>query len=223
MQKKHTKRKPQRGSHPTEARILTWSLSVDLKVLEMTWGHDGPMRGSPEPVVLFAAYLVAKTGAPRVKPLGRAIARFAADGPFPSSMQPSAPATITAKLRATNHDRVLVLAVALEEDSGSDVRRVHALFEESARLRFWESDAREPAPVAIGESLVLPTSLPPFATRVHLMCDEDDLRDSCGGDDWIGAHAVVVEPSRSEETFRAQFVSADGKNDWTAMLHVAVR
>ena len=83
-----TKTAPVTPPAPPAPRMKPWKIAVELTMLEIAAGHDGLFRGAPEPVILLGAVLVAQSGAPRVKPLGRALIRLAPEGRFPLAVAP---------------------------------------------------------------------------------------------------------------------------------------
>lgn len=207
---------------PNEASIQTWRLSLDLTSLEMAKGHDGLLRGDPEPVILFSAFHVTTHAALHARALGRELVRLAPQGRFPLVVAPPKRATLRSPIRGIDRDRIVVVAFALEEDSGEDVTRLYTQLTDSSKIRLWDEGAPEPSPASIIELAARPPSTPPEASRMNALDDRADLRDACTGDKFIGAGALILSPHRAEERFRVRFVSQDHRNDWTALFTVSM-
>lgn len=203
---------------PSAPSIQTLKLGFELCSLEIAQGHDGLLRGAPEPVIVLSAFHVTTGGGPRVRPLGRELVRFLPRGRFPLVVAPPSRSVLKARARCHEGDRVILLAVAIEEDSGADLERVYTHIQDLARIRVWEADAAEPSPVMMADLGALPASTPPFAARVHVLDDGADLRDACEDDEIIGAGLLIIAPHRSEDVYRIRFISEDRKNDWTAVV-----
>ncbi|WP_437730584.1 hypothetical protein [Sorangium sp. So ce1335] len=210
--------------------MRSFRLRLDLTGLEIASGHDGLLRGAPEPVLLFAAYLLvppdpdAPAGLTPPRPLGRTLVRFnAPQGRFPTVLTLRAPITFKARARAREHDRILLLALAVEEDTGREVERLYAHLADAKHLRLWDLEAAVPSPSTAAELGAAPYLREPAApVRVGVLDDRGDLRDTCREDDYVGACAVIVSTARHEDALRFHFVSADGRNDWTAVTTVNV-
>ncbi|WP_437509407.1 hypothetical protein [Sorangium sp. So ce1099] len=217
-------------SAPAARRVRSFRLRLDLTGLELASGHDGLLRGAPEPVLLLAAYLLfpAAPGAPAgltpPRPLGRTLVRFSQPaGRFPAVLALRAPVAFSARARAREDDRILLLALAVEEDTGKEVERLYAHLADAKHLRLWDLEAPVPSPSTPAELIAAPY-LREHATpaRVGVLDERGDLRDTCRDDDFVGASAAVVSTARHEDALRFHFVSADGRNDWTAVTTVSV-
>ncbi|HZF54531.1 MAG TPA: hypothetical protein VE093_38050 [Polyangiaceae bacterium] len=228
------KRKPPRKSGPVSApreHIHTFRLRMELTSLELASGHDGLLRGMPEPVVLLGAFLLASG---RALPLGRCLVRLSSpSGRFPTTVTPPEPAVLRAKGRAISSARIAVLALAVEEDDGGDVERIYAHLAEAKNVRVWDLEESVPSPASLAELLSGPEAhglpvaatplLPhPVVTRVGVVVDGADLRDVCKEDELVGAGLFLISTTRLEEAVRVHFTSGDQKNDWTAALSVSV-
>ncbi|WP_437597546.1 hypothetical protein [Sorangium sp. So ce590] len=215
---------------PPAKRVRSFRLRLNLTALELASGHDGLLRGAPEPVLLVAAYLLfppdpgapARLTAPR--PLGRTLVRFSApQGRFPVVLTLRAPISFKARARAREDDRVLLLALAVEEDTGKEVERLYAHLADAKHLRLWDLDAPVPSPSTLAELIAAPYLRDHAApVRVGVLDDRGDLRDTCRADDFVGACAAVVSTARHEDALRFHFVSEGGRNDWTAVTTVSV-
>jgi hypothetical protein len=119
---------------------------------------------------------------------------------------------------------LVIVAVALEEDSGKDVAALYADLGHPARLGLWDPAAELPEPRALEELVQLAPSLVPEADRISLLRDGVALERAVTADDWVGSLLLRVSlAERSEQSYRFQFVSPDEQNDWTLDLGVRVR
>ncbi|WP_165374399.1 MULTISPECIES: hypothetical protein [Sorangium] len=220
--------------------MRSFRLRLGITALELASGHDGLLRGAPEPVLLVAAYLLfppdpgapppapptpgAPAGLTLPRPLGRTLVRFSAPrGRFPAVLTLRGPLSFKARARARENDRILLLVLAVEEDSGKEVERLYAHLADAKHLRLWDLDAPVPAPSTLAELIAAPYLQGHAApVRVGVLDDGGDLRDTCRGDDFVGASAALVSTSRHEDALRFHVVSADGRNDWTAVTTVSV-
>jgi len=188
-------------------------IRIELRQLELAKGHDGFLRGSPEPVLLVGAYLLEED---RVRVLDRSICRVATPNRFPCSVAPKEPELIARWIDYKRPARVALLLLALEEDGGGDVERIYAALERHADIAVWPWDEPVPAPRALHE-------LDLGQLRVNVMVEGIDLNQSCASDEWVDAAAIVLQ-SRSPQvlTRRVHLVSPDRRNDWTAELGLYV-
>jgi hypothetical protein len=215
---------------PPARRARSFRLRLNVTALEIASGHDGLLRGAPEPVLLVAAFLLvppaqeAAAGLTPPRPLGRTLIRFSSpEGRFPAVLSLRAPVLFKARARAREDDHILLLALAVEEDTGKDVERLYAHLADARHLRLWDLDAPVPSPSTPAELIAAPY-LQAHATpaRVGVLDDGGDLRDTCRDDDFVGAAAALVSTARHEDALRFHLVSADGRNDWTAVTTVSV-
>ncbi|HLM75008.1 MAG TPA: hypothetical protein VK459_20000 [Polyangiaceae bacterium] len=222
---------PKKASASLEQRIRIHSfrLRMELTALELASGHDGLLRGLPEPVILLGVFLVANA---RALPLGRCLVRMNPPvGRFPLTVTPPQPAVLRAKGRASASARIAVLAIAVEEDAGKDVERIYAHLAEGKNVRVWNLEDAVPSPTSLAELVPGPEGSPvaasallphPVATRVGVVVDGAELRDVCEDDELVGASLFLIPTTRQEEGFRVHFTSGDKKNDWTALISVSV-
>lgn len=236
MSRKRKRKKPApkgaalASSEPRE-RIHSFRLRMELTALELASGHDGLLRGMPEPVILLGVFLLANA---RALPLGRCLVRLNQPvGRFPTTVTPPQPAVLRAKGRASASARIAVLAIAVEEDAGKDVERIYTHLAEGKNVRLWNLEDTVPSPAALAELVqgpeapgslaASPAPVPhPVAVRVGVVADGADLRDLCKEDDLVGASLFVIPTTRQEEGFRVHFTSGDKQNDWTALISVSV-
>ncbi len=153
--------------HPQ--RVST--LAVSLPRLTIAKGHDGLFRGSPEPTLLVGVFLTDEGPRP-ARTIARGIWRFQSPSSYPSEVATKGDGKVKAELVVARPGHVAVLAVAVEEDAGSDIRDIFAAMEDAARFERWRCDDKIPTP------LELPELTDQFAQpcSVHLQLDHVDLR-----------------------------------------------
>jgi hypothetical protein len=190
-----------------------------LTCLEIARGHDGFLRGKPEPVVIVAAYLVDGT---TTYVVGRMLHRFKVTQPFPSEARSEATAlpmsTVTVPDETT--PRWVVLAIALEEDGGKDVQRLYGAVERYRALTVWTPDTRDVDPLPLH---ALPETEDWNVPReVELSVEGATESALCQSDKWIGAVCwrIRARGGSKKSRFRLPFLAADGRNDWTAIVDI---
>lgn len=156
------------------------SLELKLEGLDMAFGHDGFLRGAPEPVVLLGVYAVAGNTAAL---LSRELVSFAATSQFPSFV----PGNLLGSYKVANAERFVVLVAALEEDAGRDIQRVYAALESAAELHVWSHDHSPPEPHLLHELRAHKDW--GFPQRCELEDDGGPFSASCKRDKWVGASA----------------------------------
>jgi len=209
--KKKRRRRSKRGRNAAAGTIRR--VRFELSQLEIARGHDGFMRGKPEPVLLAGLYACVDAEATLV---ARGVFDFERPGPYPAVVTCPGDA-LTARLRLGAGRGLLLLLLAFERDGGADVARVYALLDEPERLQLWSEADAEPAPHALSETRATE------ATRVNLLLEREPLPKLMKDDDWIGAVAMWTESSRVDLSPRARFLSRDEMNDWTATFSLRAR
>lgn len=187
-----------------------------VEKLEVARGHDGFLRGGPDPVLLVGVYGVSG-GASRL--LGRTLHRFPSETKFPTELAPDR-AELPAVLVEGPEMRFVVLAVALEEDGDLDVQRIFGALDHPELLSIWSTDRSEVDPLALGAFPNDAAHATP--SPIELVIDGQTASSACKSDKWIGARAWSLETRTpaAPSMYRAPFLAADRKNDWTAILSV---
>lgn len=199
------------GGKPTRCRVR-----IDLESLELAKGHDGFLRGLPEPVIMLGAYLV-DVGGMRVA--GRALWRMERPTGFPCTVVPRGGGA-DKHLRLTPPAALVLLAVAVEEDGGRDIQGLYGALERVSAITLWPRHTDVPAPLHIDELAAEMKAWHEWRS-VHAMIDGDHVGDGLRDDDWIGAAAMVTPcVPRFRGAQRMHFASDDGLNDWTAELAI---
>ena len=197
-----------------------FAFSGDVACLEIARGHDGFLRGNPEPVVIFATYLVSGGDAHVV---GRSLHRFRANSPFPSAAaadQTALPSCCADLGEAVAPDWT-VLALGLEEDGGKDVQRLFGAVEHHKSLSLWLPDSGEVEPVSLGGLPI--TNEWDVPREVQLLVEGSEVGDTCRSDKWIGAVCWRVHGREAARRcrFRLPFLAEDRKNDWTLIVDIS--
>ncbi len=218
MGRKSRKRDRRRRKKKAKRRgPKTNRFSVALTRLDLAKGHDGLLRGAPEPVVLLGAYVVHPGGA---RLLSRITYHVKVPNRFPCQVEPRNAQVLASNYRPVPPSGILVVGVALEEDNGAGVRNIYADLESAAELALLPQAQQVPHPVELVEVLEARATWQDVH-RVDLMRDSQYLSERCTGDKWVGACAFMVPTEhRRTEHLRMHFVSADQRNDWTAELAV---
>lgn len=208
---------PPRGAPATRK----FRVRVEVDELEVAKGHDGLLRGMPEPVVVVAAWLVDALGALLV---GRSTVRFQTPTTFPCALPVPEKTRLDARLRGDEGSVVLVLACGVEEDNGRGVQEAYAAMERSAELALMWSEGDHPHGGPLDEFARSASSGLRSPRPVEVELDRRALQEHVAGDDWIAAAACVApcsEPGR--RTLRFPLRADDGKNDWTLCASVTVK
>ncbi|MCA9674826.1 MAG: hypothetical protein H6709_07760 [Kofleriaceae bacterium] len=194
-------------------------LSVDVRALELACGHDGFLRGEPEPVLVVGAYALAADGC---RVLGRAVVRLQRPTGYPCTVAPRGASTLEHVMPPEiTGATVAVLVVAIEEDSGRGVQAIYAALERAAHLLVWATGAEVPVLARIDE--LLAGDLAPWlpGQPVRLMLEGTDASELARGDDWVAAALVAFDRTgRHHDERRLPLCSDDGRNDWTAVLEL---
>lgn len=192
-------------------------VALEVASMEVVAGDDGLFGGAPEPTLVVGLYAVGR-GQPLL--LGRALARFRPTRKLPVTVAPTERTGVAVEfVSAANDLHFVVLAIALEEDGGKDVRRLYGALEHPYELSVFSHVAREVTPVSLGEvrTASWPVDQP---TGVELLVDGSPAR--CKDDSLVGATVLHLSARETSATslYRMPFRTADRKNDWTVFLHV---
>jgi hypothetical protein len=193
------------------------SFTGTLETLEIARGHDGFLRGAPEPVLLFGVYV---TDGVTVRLLGRSIHRFHPKSTeFPADVTTATTALPACRVSSAGKFAFVVLAIGLEEDGGIDVQRMYGALEHHDNLSVWAAQRADVDPTPLSK---LPRAWnAPLA--VELSIDGAAASASCHSDKWIGAvcWSMAPRPSAPRSQYRLHFLAPDRRNDWTALVHIA--
>lgn len=190
-----------------------------MQRLELAKGYDGFLRGMPEPTILLGLYRVDGSHA---RVLGRYLHRFERPGGFPTKVGPEKESRESMVVVPSDDTRLVLLALAIEEDSGRGLQTLYAELEDGDAVVAWTEHEAAPVPTHLPE-LSAGLIPPDLGHRIHLMFDERDPSVRLDGDDWIDANLLWTSISPKRMVHRLHFVSADGRNDWTAEIELSVR
>jgi len=214
------KKKPRYGVKvAAESDTPRRSARLTLQTLEVARGHDGFLRGKPEPAVLVAAYRT--NGALPASLVGRLLLRV----PIRSDM----PCTVELGERELRYDarfpvgeRLLVLAFSLEENNGDGVAAVYAALENPAQLLIYSASDSVPSPLSL-EDWAKAECRAPSATAVEVLLAGNALESIVASDQFIAACAFsAAAHARCDEAWRLPFVARDQRNDWTLLARLRV-
>jgi len=192
---------------------------LQLESVEFSAGHDGPWRGRPEPVFLFAIFGVNAEG---ITMLARERWTTHVRPPYPSVTKipdSDTPPVLEAALPSL-YTRALVLGLALEKDGGWDIAKLYQATATPEVFRAYFINEPVPDPLSLHELALGALSTPPRALNVHLLKDSAPLGKLCSSDDWVSAAALVLKLPRGAVLWRFPFASEDKRNDWTAIVRV---
>jgi hypothetical protein len=194
-------------------------MRLSLEALEVARGHDGFLRGKPEPVVLVAAY---RTNGPLpASLLGRSLVRARLQGELPCSVQLEE-CELRCDARFAIAERILVLAFAVEENSGKGVASLYAAFEKPEQLLIYTAIESVPSPATLNEWAQSQCSAP-AARPVEVLLRGASLEKVTGSDQFISACAFSVGThTHSDDAWRLPFVGRDARNDWTLLTRMRV-
>jgi len=193
-------------------------VSFEIEALDIALGHDGLLRGSPEPTLLFGLYSV---DGDEVATHGRYLFRFERPASLPGKVAARERIKESVVVPWSEAARLVVVALAVEEDSGRGLQTLYAELENGDAIVAWLEDGSSLEPMHVPElAAALPSDRP---HRIHLLFEDRDPSQQLRGDDWIGAGLVWASLTPGRGRHRLHFVAPDGRNDWTAELDLAVR
>ena len=195
-------------------------IRINFEHLELAKGHDGFMRGKPEPTLILGVYLIEGS---RLRLLARTIMHFGTiTKRFPCTIKRFNSLLPNRYYEHQSGAHFAVLAMAIEEDRGDDVQHLYAILDRAHALTVWSPEAVMPAPMHLHE-LPLDDESWWSPHRVHVMVDGQTVGERCEGDDWVDAALTIISTEiQQTRGHRMHFRSGDDRNDWTAELSVTV-
>ena len=192
---------------------------MTLESLEVARGHDGFLRGKPEPTLLVAAY---RTNGPQPASLvGRLLVRAQLKSAIPCCVD-LGEQELHYSARFALTERIALLALAVEENSGKGVEALYAATEAPDQILVYDAPEAEPVPRSLDE-WARSEYRAPSAPPVEVLLGGECLAEVEGSDEYIAACAFSVSTqTRSEEVWRLPFIARDRRNDWTLVLRVRV-
>jgi hypothetical protein len=190
-----------------------------LQTLEVTRGHDGFLRGKPEPALLVAAYRT--DGGHPASLVGRVLLRAQVKSSMPCSVELGA-REIRYEARFAPTERLLVLVLSVEENSGDGVAALYASFEKPAQLLIYNAGESVPSPLSL-EEWAKRECRAPAAHAIEVLRDGQSLDKIADSDQFIAASAFSIGAgARSNEDWRMPFVARDERNDWTLLARMRI-
>ena len=197
-------------------------MRVQLQLTKVTFtkGHDGFLRGKPEPVLLAAALAAAHD---RVELLARVQLPLRVTRSYPCTQTFPDPPPLLFEAKIAPEQRLALLVMALESDKGTDITRLLVGLDQPGDWTVRAGDSALAAPFQLAELALLPHHQPPAAQPVHLTWRDKDVSGQCEADDWIGACLVLPQGGRRLlQGWELRFLSANRRNDWTAAVRLRV-
>jgi hypothetical protein len=192
---------------------------LTLQTLEVARGHDGFLRGKPEPALLVAAYRT--NGALPASLVGRLSLRARLEGGMPCSVD-LGQHELRYDARFAVTERLLVLAFAVEENGGEGVAALYAALENPGQFLVYEASESIPNPCTLEEWAKGACSAP-SARTIEVLLAGNSLEKIAASDQFIAAAAFsVATQQRADEAWRLPFVGRDARNHWTLLLQMRV-
>jgi hypothetical protein len=196
---------------------------LSVTEIELARGHDGFMRGHPEPAIVLALYA---GGGAKPLLLDRAVFHVPmhAVTDFPVAVALEERRVLSADV--PQDGPLLLLGLAVEVDSGELLQHLYARTEQPERFHAWRQDESTPAPLDLVELARTEPEALPIVERLHLLWDEYPL-ETVGeelGDDYVGAAGIVLRSPLGQKTaYRMHFATDGGDNDWTVAVTIGAR
>ena len=182
--------------------------------LEIARGHDGFLRGGPDPVLIAAIYAATRK---EFRLVGRSLHKFESKTKFPTEVRPDRVELPSVVIQSEAPPNFLFLAIMLEEDGGEDVQRLYGAVEHQSMLSVWALEQAEvdPAPLTVATSGAFQSP-----TRVDLLIEGQPVANTCKSDKWIGAvcFALAARNPAARSLYRFPFLAPNRKNDWTLII-----
>lgn len=197
-------------------------LHTSLEAVAFRRGHDGFLRGKPEPVLLVAAYAV--TGQTSCRLLASAQQAVAVKGGYPTVTDVELGLLFRANLPRRGAGRLVVLCLGVEHDKGSDIARLSRELGRADAWGLWAARSPFNVPFTLPELALLKPFQPPEAMPVQAEVHGVDLREFCQKDDWVGGAATLLDATRADDqVWDFPLVSDDGRNHWTARIRLVLQ
>jgi len=180
------------------------------------------LRGKPEPALLIAAYRT--NGALPAALVGRLLVRARLTNEIPCSVS-LGEHELHYDARFAVAERILLLALALEENNGRGVAALYAAFESPGQLLLYDASESVPSPLTVDEwaRTARSTASAPSVRPVEVMLAGVALDEIAASDQFISASALSIATlGRADESWRLSFVGRDERNDWTLLLRTRV-
>jgi hypothetical protein len=212
------KRRAARRKRNGDSRAVRRRLVVTLQSLEVMAGHDGLFRGKPEPVVVVAGYR-AGVSAPALIGKLHTRAKLTGKPPLVASLGDT---ELCYDARMEPGERFVIVAVAIELDSGDGLAKLHSSLERPASLELWSPADPVPAPISLSD-YARRSHRAPEASRIELLVGSEAAAGIARGDDLVSSSAFVLDAlAAHDESWRLEFEDPSGQNRWTALVRAHV-
>ncbi len=185
--------------------------------VEFVKGHDGFLRGKPEPELIFAVYAQDEE---RISLLQSSRRQLVVAGAYPCVVE--LPNRLVVNSRVPRWaTRIAIICLAVENDGGGDANLLATVLDEPSAWKTRARDSKIAAPFALDELSVLDPTPAPYAREVCLSYQGVDAGELCSKDDWIAASMVLLDARKATgETWIMRLRSDNGKNDWKAKVEL---
>lgn len=182
-----------------------------LHEVEFVAGHDGFLRGKPEPELMFVAIAQDEE---RICLMQLSRRKLALSGKFPCVAELPNKLVINARVPRWTR-QIALLCLAVENDGGKDIDLLATALDDLSAWKTRSTDSSIAAPFALDELSVLPPTPAPTAMKVRLSYQGEDAGSLCKKDDWIAASLVLLDAFKvASNTWTMRLLSDDRKNDW---------
>jgi len=183
-----------------------------LHEVEFVAGHDGFLRGKPEPELLFVAIAQDDERICLLQTSRRKLAL--AKGGFPCVAELPNKLVINARVPKWAR-QIALLCLGLENDGGKDIDLLASALDDLSSWKVRATDSSIAAPFALDELTVLPPTPAPTAMPVRLSYQGEDAGALCKKDDWVAASLALLDARKAAgNTWKMRLRSADRQNDW---------
>lgn len=215
-----TRKKPRpKPASSADGTPLRRRARLTLQTLEVTRGHDGFLRGKPEPTLLAAAYRV--NGALPATLVGRLLIRVQLQGDMPCSVQ-LGERELRYDARVGPTERLVMLVFAIEENNGEGIAALYGAFENPTQLLLYNANESVPSPLTL-EDWAKRTCSPPTAHTIETLLDGESLDKLTDSDQFIAACAFSLSAhAKCDDAWRLPFLGRDERNDWTLLARMRV-
>ncbi|MBT8496456.1 MAG: hypothetical protein KJO07_25640 [Deltaproteobacteria bacterium] len=194
------------------------SLELEVGKLEVVLGHDGFMRGHPEPVIAVAAYQLRGDA---LELVSRSLTHYAMTDPAPRWLVPREAAKVE-RHRVDGEQPLLVLVVAMEEDDKDHVVQLYSELMHVHDLVVWDMGLGDAVPLSLADLPAGRTEM--FAGQVGLRTSSGPPIDWATRDDYVGSAAFWLRPRKKmRRQVDCHLESRDGRNQWTVRVGVGLR
>ncbi len=196
-------------------------LQLRLSKIEIGAAYDGVLHRKPEPCLLVGAYALVQD---RIYDIGRALYRFPADGEPPYELSREHTLLDVPVAADGSRVRLILLALGIEENGGSDIRALYQDLAEPDCFRLWRQQDLVPNPQGIAEVATLEDPCWTQAQRVELLRESSLLASALHDDRWVGAALACPHFPKLEHSVELRFrlVSEDRLNDWVALISASL-